>query len=84
MQYSIFILQTVVGPWAVVVLVCREKDGEYKCSLRSRKIPIAPVLQKALVGVRGRGGGHEYACGAVINVDDFDRFVGNFKRELGG
>ncbi|HLC74308.1 MAG TPA: DHHA1 domain-containing protein [Candidatus Nanoarchaeia archaeon] len=67
-----------------IILIARRKNDEYKCSLRSRKIPIAPVLQKALVGVRGRGGGHEYACGAVINVDDFDRFVGNFKRELGG
>ena len=64
-----------------VTLVCREKNGEYKCSLRSRKKPIAGVLRQALVGINGRGGGHEYACGAVIAREDFERFLDAFKRE---
>ena len=66
-----------------VTLVCRRKNDEYKCSLRSRTNPISTALQKALVGVRGRGGGHEYACGAVINADEFERFIENLKNEMG-
>ena len=65
-----------------VVLVCREKGGEFKCSLRSRKKPILPALEQALVGVEGFGGGHEMACGAVIKEEDFDRFVENLKEAL--
>ena len=64
-----------------ITIVSRRKNDEFKCSLRSRKKPILPALQRALVGVRGRGGGHEYACGAVIKVDDFERFIENLKRE---
>lgn len=58
-----------------VVLVCREKGGEFKCSLRAREKPILPVLQKALEGVEGHGGGHEHACGAVVKSEDFERFL---------
>ncbi len=64
-----------------VVVVCREKSGEYKCSLRARKRPLLPAVQKALEGVEGRGGGHEQACGTVIKSEDFERFFENLKRE---
>jgi single-stranded DNA-specific DHH superfamily exonuclease len=60
-----------------VILVCREKNGQFKCSLRSREKPIASALKEALGGIQGKGGGHEYACGAVIESEDFDRFVEN-------
>ena len=62
-----------------VIIVCREKGGEYKCSLRSRDKPILPALQQALEGVEGRGGGHEHACGAAIKSEDFERFVEQLK-----
>ena len=65
-----------------VVLVCREKDGEYKCSLRARATRVLEPLQQALAGVQGHGGGHEYACGAVIKSEDFDRFVEQLEKGL--
>ena len=51
-------------------------------SLRSKKEPILPVLKKALNGVEGYGGGHDYACGANIKKYDFEKFVKNIKKEL--
>jgi oligoribonuclease NrnB/cAMP/cGMP phosphodiesterase (DHH superfamily) len=65
-----------------VVLVCREKDGLFKCSLRSRGPRVLEPLQKALVGVEGRGGGHEQACGLVVASEDFDRFLEQLEKEL--
>ncbi len=62
-----------------VIVVCREKKGEYKCSFRSREKPILYAVQKALDGVSGKGGGHENACGAVIASEDFERFVERLK-----
>jgi hypothetical protein len=54
-----------------------------KCSIRgSEKGNIPAALEKALVGIDGYGGGHEYACGACIKVDDFPRFIENMKKEL--
>lgn len=67
-----------------VVIVGREKSGELKCSIRSREIKIKPILIKALQGVEGYGGGHDYACGAVVKAEDFEQFIKNFKRELNG
>ncbi len=66
-----------------VVLVGREKSGEYKCSLRSPKgITISDKLKRALVGIKGYGGGHEHACGVVIKKEDFDKFNSNLKNEI--
>ncbi len=65
-----------------VVIVARERSGEFKCSLRGR-IPVSALLQKALVGIEGYGGGHEVACGASIKAEDFGRFVESFVDEMG-
>ncbi len=65
-----------------IVLVCREKSGEMRCSLRSATKPILPLLKKALVGIDGYGGGHDYACGTGIKKDDFARFVENLREQL--
>jgi single-stranded DNA-specific DHH superfamily exonuclease len=66
-----------------VILIAREKSGEMRLSLRSgKKILLPPILEKALLGVEGYGGGHEHACGACVKVRDFERFVENIKREL--
>ena len=65
-----------------IILIGREKSGEMKCSLRGAKIKLAPIVKKALEGVRGYGGGHEHACGACIDVHDFERFVENFREQL--
>ena len=65
-----------------LVIVCREKSGEMRCSLRSTKREIPPMLKKALVGVQGYGGGHEYACGAGVKKEDFERFIRNLEEQL--
>jgi single-stranded DNA-specific DHH superfamily exonuclease len=50
-----------------LVMIARMHGGEYKYSLRSAgKYEIPPILDKALEGLEGYGGGHTYACGAAI------------------
>ena len=62
-----------------IILVAREKNDEMKCSLRSSKIVLPPLIEKALIGLDGYGGGHENACGLNIKTKDFDEFVERFK-----
>jgi hypothetical protein len=57
------------------ILIAREKNDEMKCSLRSTKAVLPPLIEKALVGLDGYGGGHEYACGLNIKSKDFEEFV---------
>lgn len=64
-----------------VVIICRRKDGEMKCSLRA-PFPIVDSLQRALQGIAGSGGGHPQACGATIKEEDWDLFLQNFKSEI--
>ncbi len=66
-----------------VVILGREKDDEVRCSFRTGlKINLNKILQKALVGIQGYGGGHEQACGGAIKKQDFQRFLDNLEREL--
>ena len=66
-----------------IVIVAREKSDEMKMSIRSpTKIIIPPILEKALQGVEGFGGGHEHACGANVKKKDFKRFMESFKKQL--
>ena len=65
-----------------IVIVARMRAGEMKCSLRSKNILLSEILEKALIGIEGYGGGHEYACGANIKEQDWERFVENLKKEL--
>lgn len=65
-----------------VIIACRRKSGEMKCSLRAQ-FPIVDALKKALEGVEGFGGGHPVACGAVVKEEDWDLFLRQFKKELG-
>ena len=64
------------------LIICREKSGEMRCSIRSKKYAIPPKLEKALQDVRGYGGGHTHACGACIKAEDFSKFVKNFEEIL--
>ncbi len=64
------------------IIIGREKDGEIRMSLRARDVMVLPRLKKALEGVEGYGGGHEYACGANVKKKDFDKFVESLKRQL--
>lgn len=62
-----------------IILVAREKEGEMKCSIRSNSKILPPLIDKAMAGLKGFGGGHEYACGLNIDVQDFDEFVRRFR-----
>jgi hypothetical protein len=66
-----------------IILIAREKDGEFKCSLRSSGITIKDIVKKALIGLNGYGGGHEHACGSCLRTkEDFDEFVKRIKEEI--
>ncbi len=66
-----------------VIVIGRRRDGEVRMSLRgSGKNIILPRLKKALEGIDGYGGGHEYACGGAVKEHDFERFMENFKGQF--
>ncbi|MBU1976227.1 MAG: DHH family phosphoesterase [Nanoarchaeota archaeon] len=67
-----------------VILLAREKGGEMKCSIRSSDIVLPPLIEKALDGVDGYGGGHDNACGACIKIDDFEKFLDTFRKGIDG
>ena len=62
-----------------IILIAREKNDEMKCSMRSSKTNLIPVIEKALIGLNGFGGGHEHACGLNIKKHDFEEFVGRVR-----
>jgi len=65
-----------------IVIVAREKSGDMKCSFRSKDKNVQRLLEKALVGIEGYGGGHELACGGSINKNDWEQFLNNLRREI--
>lgn len=65
-----------------IILVGREKNGEMKISLRSDKFRIDKTLEKVLQNVDGYGGGHKFAVGASVKVEDFSKFVESMKKEI--
>ena len=65
-----------------IMLIAREKNEEMKCSLRASNLILPPLIEKALVGLEGYGGGHEHACGLNIKTRDFDEFLRRFKEMI--
>ncbi len=65
-----------------IIIVGRVKNEEYKLSLRSSKKKIPPVLEKALEGLDGYGGGHDLACGAAVKAKDWETFLARFKKAM--
>ncbi|MBU0615522.1 MAG: DHH family phosphoesterase [Nanoarchaeota archaeon] len=63
------------------ILIGRDKSGEIRMSIRSPK-KFLSILQHALTGVEGYGGGHENACGASVKKEDFDRFVEKIREQI--
>ena len=61
-----------------VVIIGRVKDDEVIISIRSTKLKIPPLLEKAFEGLEGGGGGHDLACGAHIKTEDFSKFMRKF------
>jgi single-stranded DNA-specific DHH superfamily exonuclease len=62
-----------------VMIVGREKNDEIKISIRSNKIKLLKIIKKALSGLGGYGGGHDYATGCNIAKKDFGLFIERFK-----
>lgn len=65
-----------------LLIVGRTKGGDVKASFRSTKLNIPPILEKALVNVKGYGGGHKHSCGGAIAEEDFETFLDNIRAEL--
>lgn len=65
-----------------VVIVGREKGDEVKMSLRSKHHLLPKIIEIAMQGVEGYGGGHEHACGACVKKKDFKTFVDNIKMQI--
>ncbi|MFH1591662.1 MAG: DHH family phosphoesterase [archaeon] len=62
-----------------VIIIGREKSGEVKMSIRGSRYHLPSLLEQALAGVNGYGGGHEHACGSAVKKDDFPRFLEQFR-----
>ncbi len=66
-----------------IIIIAREKSDEMRCSLRSPKnINVREILMKSLVGIEGRGGGHEQACGVSVKREQWDTFIENMRNNL--
>lgn len=66
-----------------IIIIAREKSGEMRCSLRSPKgISVRNLLIKSLVGVEGKGGGHENACGVSVKKEHWETFLENMRKNL--
>ena len=48
-------------------------------SFRSSNIELPSLINKALEGLEGYGGGHTFACGGNIKKQDFPEFIKRFK-----
>ena len=64
---------------AKVVIVAREKDKKIKMSIRSKKINLKPILDKSMKSFKSTYGGHDYACGATLESENFNEFIDRFK-----
>ncbi|MBS3163056.1 DHH family phosphoesterase [Candidatus Woesearchaeota archaeon] len=63
-----------------IIIIARMKGEKVSISMRSWKLNLPPIVKKSLEGIQGSGGGHLHACGAVINANDLDIFINNFKK----
>lgn len=62
------------------IIIAREKDNDFKLSLRNQKKDISKMLSKALEGIKGRGGGHVHACGASVDKKDYEKFIEKMRK----
>lgn len=65
-----------------LIIIGREKNDEVKLSFRSTKLILPPIIEKALVNVKGYGGGHDFAAGGNVSRDDFKTFIDNIKNQI--
>lgn len=60
------------------VIIGRKKSDGVTMSIRSSQIKLPGLITEALDGLHGFGGGHDYACGAGVALDEFDTFLDRF------
>lgn len=65
-----------------IIIIGRERSGEFKLSFRSAKYNLPKMIENALKGCEGYGGGHEHAAGANVHSKDFDKFMEQFRTQL--
>ena len=51
-------------------------------SIRSAGTNVREALEKSLEGLNGFGGGHDNACGAGINKDQYEEFIRKFNENI--
>jgi len=63
-----------------VIGVCFKKPNKdrYSCSFRGRDFVVNKMVEDCLKGLNGRGGGHPFAAGVSLHMDDY----AIFKRRL--
>jgi oligoribonuclease NrnB/cAMP/cGMP phosphodiesterase (DHH superfamily) len=65
-----------------LVIVAREKDDYIRLSLRSTTYILPKMIEKALQGVDGYGGGHDNACGGNVAKKDFIKFIDSIREQI--
>ncbi len=65
-----------------VILIARQKGGDMRCSLRSSKLVLPPIVSECIEGFGGHGGGHEHACGCSVPEQHFKEFVERLKKKI--
>lgn len=65
-----------------LIVIAREKTEDMICSLRSENLNVRKILEEALIGIEGYGGGHEHACGCSVKKKDFDKFITNLREKI--
>jgi single-stranded DNA-specific DHH superfamily exonuclease len=65
-----------------LIIIGRGKNDELKLSMRSSLLVLPPMIEKALVGIEGYGGGHAHACGGAVKKKDFQKFLEQLKAQI--
>ncbi len=65
-----------------LIIVGRRTGGEIKFSMRSHTRDLPPIVEKALQGVEGYGGGHRDACGGSVSERDWKRFIAQVRKHV--
>lgn len=65
-----------------VIAICFTKNNSltYSCSFRGNNYNVNNLVNKALEGLDGRGGGHPFAAGVRINKDNYETFKEKIKQ----
>ncbi|MAG78519.1 hypothetical protein CL616_04100 [archaeon] len=65
-----------------LIIIGRDKGDKVIMSLRSEKYNVRDIIEKAVEGLDGYGGGHEHACGSNISKDDYSEYIKRIKEQL--